>query len=194
VRINRIVSLWFLVQRTLTNPFAGHQLPGMQRDYDFIYLVIEGIVKRGRDGLLETPRRGGWKAYTHGGAFAWGDLHSWITTMEAKGFVRVRWTRNQSETIRLIRTLYNWWSKKKWEDHRSHMVFDQSGAPGAILKHSLLRRIAKELPGVGWEKSQRVCKRFSTITQLMSATVEQWQEIEGIGPILSKKIVKELSK
>jgi len=178
--------------------FAGHQLPGMQRDYDFIYLIIEGICKRGKDGLLETPRRGGWKAYTHGGAFMFADLHSWLTTMEAKGGVRVRWTRNQAETIRMIRSLYNWWVKKKWEDHRAHMVFDTSGAPATALNHTLIRRIAKELTGVGWEKSAKVASHFTKVNpkhaihSMMNASVTDWQQIEGIGKILSAKIVKEL--
>jgi len=103
--------------------FAGHQLPGMRRDYDFIYLIVQGIHKRGGDGLLETPRRGGWRAYAHGGPMSWAALQSWYTTMEAKGLVRIRFTRNQSETIRVIRSLYTWWTLKKWEDHRAHMVF-----------------------------------------------------------------------
>jgi ERCC4-type nuclease len=172
--------------------FAGHQLPGMQRDYDFIYLIVQGIHKRGKDGLLETPRRGGWKAYAHGGAMSWAALQSWYTTMEAKAGVRIRFTRNQSETIRIIRSLYTWWTIKKWEDHRSHMVFDSSAAPAAVLHHPLIRRIAKELTGVGWEKSAAVAKHFKTVGAVMSATEKQWQAIEGIGPILSAKIVKEL--
>ena len=40
-------------------------------------------------------------------------------------------------------------------------------------KPSLVRRIAAELPGVGWERALAVEKRFRTIEDLMIATEEE---------------------
>src|SRR5260370_42363568 len=36
--------------------FAGHQLPGLIETFDYSYLVIEGMFRRGDDGELTTPR------------------------------------------------------------------------------------------------------------------------------------------
>jgi ERCC4-type nuclease len=171
--------------------FAGHQLPGMMREYNYIYLVIEGGYRANVEGLLEVVKgKGRWGVHSHGGATMWRDLENFITTLEAKTNLRVRKTYNRRETVALVKALHSWWVNKEWGKHRSHLAFDRSGTPAMPVPPSLLRRVAKELPGVGWGKSQAVEQHFKTIEDMVGAKEEEWRKIEGIGKILSEKIVK----
>lgn len=175
--------------------FAGHQLPGMRRAYDYIYLIIEGGYRANVDGLLEViAGRGKWVIHSHGGATMWRDLENWITTMEAKTNLNVRKTYNRRETVALVKALHSWWVNKEWGKHRSHLTFDRSGAPSLPIPPSLLRRMAAQLPRVGWSKSIAVEGHFKTIKEMVLASEKTWQEIEGIGKILSKKIVEGLNE
>jgi len=147
--------------------FAGHQLPGLLQEYDYTYLIIQGVYRAGRDGLLQVPRGKRWKTYDYGGTIAWRDLEGWITTMEAKTPLNVRKTYNRTETLALVKSLHTWWVSKKWDAHRSHLDFDRSATPTGIRKPTMLRRIAKELPGIGWERSLNVEKHFGSVLAMV---------------------------
>ena len=53
---------------------------------------------------------------------------------------------------------------------------------------SLLRRVAKELPGIGWERSLLVESHWKSIRDMVNATPEEWTQIDGIGKGISKRI------
>ena len=178
--------------------FAGHQLPGLLKDYDYTYLIIQGVYRAGKDGLLQIPKgktvsiegERGWKTYDYGATIAWKDLEGWITTMETKTPLNIRRTSNRAETVEIIKSLHTWWVHKDWDKHRSHLDFDRSATPVGLRKPSLLRRIVKELPGVGWDRSQKVEKHFGSVLAMVLAKPEEWRKVEGIGKTLASKIVK----
>ena len=95
-----------------------------------------------------------------------------------------------NQTAELIYHLYLWWSKE-WEEHKSHLGFHVTRPPTALLlPPTLLRSVAKELPGIGWERSSAVERKFSSVFEMMEAPEERWQEIPGIGKVLARQIVK----
>src|SRR5262245_5878451 len=49
-----------LVDSMQTGRLSGHQLPGICENYDYGYLIIEGIWRPGREGFLEIGNRNGW--------------------------------------------------------------------------------------------------------------------------------------
>ena len=174
--------------------FAGHQLPGMQHTYDVLYLVVEGPYRADKSGALAVPRRGGLKVITKGSRqFMWSDLENWFNTMTIKAGLHVRRSMSERETLLMVRALLKWWTQKEWSRHRAHLQPDLS-KPTTLIKPSLLRRVARELPGVGWEKAQIVEKHFNSVLAMCLATEEDWKEIPGIGKILSTKIVSEIGK
>jgi len=61
--------------------FAGHQLPGLVKGYDVVYLIVEGRWRADKEGLLEVPYGKRWRAVNLGRRyFMWRDFALWLTS------------------------------------------------------------------------------------------------------------------
>lgn len=168
----------------------GHQLPGMGRLYDYSYLLVEGAFRENPDnGLAETPAKGGWRDVMVGGTrFSYREIMGAAFTIGTIAGVPVYFTGRYPDTLSLIRCLYHWW-RKPYCKHSTHKAIYTPPPKTALLyQPSLLRRIANQLPGIGWEKSGLVEARFRTVERMFQATRRDWESIDGIGPKLSAKI------
>jgi ERCC4-type nuclease len=176
--------------------FAGHQLPGLVQCYQRVYLVIEGAYRADlRTGRLQWPRGPVWADARVGNrGFAYKDLDTWLLTLEMKAGVRVRRTYDRRETTRFLADLWNWCCGKEWEDHLSHLAFDLSSDidSALLVRPNLVRRLAKELPGIGWKKSQAVAQYFDSSIEMVMAGEQAWRQIPGIGKELARRIVAAL--
>ena len=174
--------------------FAGHQLPGLCTTYELVWLVIEGSFRSdGRSGVLETFHRGRWSPYQIGARrFMFRELEHWLLTMEMKGGIRVKRTFNRDETADFLRNLYTWWTAKEWDEHRSHLAPNLSSLPdrALLVRPTLVRLVAKELPGIGWQKAEEVAKAFSSVLELAVAEEDDWADIAGIGKTTARKVVQ----
>ena len=176
--------------------FAGHQLPGLVRAYDRAWLVVEGFwYPRFADGVLLSGKPGRREPVALGRRqFMYRDLANWITSMEVSAGIRGFRTSDRIETARFIACLASWWGKD-WSDHHAHLAFDRSGPDVALLvKPGIVRRVAAELPGVGWKKSGSVSARFKSVQELVAASQEDWAEIPGIGDVMAQRIYESLRK
>jgi len=61
-----------------------------------------------------------------------------------------------------------------------------------LVKPSLIRRVAAELPGIGWERSAEVAQKFRSVKEMVDADVKSWLEIGGIGKKTAEKAVSSL--
>ncbi len=174
--------------------FSGHQLPGMLESFDRLYLVVEGIWREGRDGMLEVPRGAGWKPLVHGRSSRSmaSSLRSFLFTMSEKIGIRVMLTGTPSQTVDWLYHLNRWWTGKEWEEHRAYLSFDNSSALSLVSRPSLVRRVAKELPGVGWERSGAVAKHFDSVVSMAMAEAAEWENIDGIGKTTARRVVAAL--
>ena len=88
-----------------------------------------------------------------------------------------------------MKCLYNWFQR---EEHSSVQVVysgKQLYAETALLvKPTLARRVAKELPGIGIKRSAEVAKVFHTLEQMVEATPKDWMRVEGVGKGIAAKI------
>jgi len=169
--------------------FAGVQLPGLLGSYDRVWLVVEGQwYPNFSDGILriESVRSHRTKELSFGARrFMYRELDHWLTTMEVRAGIRVRRTRDRRETARVIVDLFTWFSKP-WADHRSHLALHEDLPDKAIfIKPSIIRKVASQLPGIGWGKSQQVEAKFRTVERMVSATPAEWSTIPGIGDKLA---------
>lgn len=176
--------------------FAGHQLPGLVAHYDQVWLVMEGTYRPSKEGILEVFRRGYWHgAYANKSSSAmYKGLDSWLMTMEIKAGVRFRRTGDRWETARVIADLYWWWTRG-WDEHKSHLAMHQT-APDALLlrKPGLLRKVAAQLPGVGWTRSQDVDRHFKSVREMACASPREWVKVPGIGKVLADRLFKALGE
>lgn len=187
-----------------TGRFAGHQLPGMlrhdvaSREYDVTWLLVQGIWRVDmHSGVLQVPRR------TNGGT-AWvpvqvgprgymgRDLEGFLLTITQQSGIRIAKVGSETEAAAWLATLYHWWTDKTWDQHKSLQTFDLSGPLIQTESPKFTRRVAKELPGVGWVKSERVVEHFGCVTAMAEADEKEWARVPGIGKVLAGRIVAAL--
>src|SRR5208282_4598500 len=175
--------------------FAGHQLPGLIQSYDHIWLLVVAEWRCGHGGVLEymKPGRNGGKYWTQacGGkqTWMWRDVESWLTTMQIMGGLRVHRVDNYQDAAAWIKLVSNWFAR---EEHKSHQVVyggKELYADRALLvKPSLARRIAKELPFIGIKRSAEVARVFHTVEEIVAASPRDWMKVEGVGKGIAAKI------
>jgi len=182
-------ALGDLINSITSGRFAGHQLPGLVSSYHVVYLIVEGLWRPGTTGLLEVRKGQGWEPLDRGRRWMWADVEAWLTTVEQKAGVRIRKTVGMGETAAMILALYRWWTSKEYDEHRAHLTLHKPPDSAALRKASLVRVMAAELPGIGWEKSERVAKRFRNVVEMVNAEEHEWREVEGVGNTIAHKIV-----
>jgi len=163
--------------------FSGHQLPGLLASYNTVYLVVEGMGRVSRD-QVEVRQGGAWRSL----GVSELALDSFLNTLEVMAGVIVRQTNTPQRTAYLIHHLYHWWMKG-WDKHKSHLVFYDPRPIMSITKPGLVRRVAKELPGIGWSRSGPVAAHFATVRGLVIAGTSEWEKIDGIGKGLAQRVV-----
>jgi ERCC4-type nuclease len=190
----------------LTGRLAAHQIPGLLRDYDDAWLVIEGRWRCDNAGVLlvENPhQRGGWYPLAHGRQrWMLREVQGYLLTIAMLAGIRIWHVADRDETARFVAGLFNWWTGKALAEHAALHSFqdykarvstraDGRGMDSAMLvAPSFLRRVTKEFPGLGWQRSQDVEKYFPSVRAAVNAPASQWMEIPGIGATIADKIVK----
>jgi ERCC4-type nuclease len=177
----------------------GHQIPGLAKNYDIKYLILEGIYHRGPDGDLETLRGREWGplrgSESHGRRWQWGDFTKALNAVSVGYGVHVLQCGNPRETACTIAALRNWWSKD-WEEHSTSGVqYIQSLNDNGLYtytKPSLVRRVAAMLPGVGNKRSTAVSKAFDTVLEMALASESEWRAIPGIGRKTAESVVRSI--
>lgn len=169
--------------------YSDHQLPGMLKLYGYSYLIVEGVYRPGGDGMLEGLMRGGFQPiYLGSQGFLYRELDMFLTTISMMTPVRIRRSEGTGETAHQVVNLEKWWAKP-WDSHHAHQQLQSMPPGGAVLyEPSLLRRIAKELPGIGWGKSKDVEEFFGTVEVMVNATQAEWKRVDGVGKTLSERI------
>jgi len=158
--------------------------------FDRVFLFLEvGAVREDRvSGLIQIRKGGRWVPsvpQTTGSR-----LRSYLNEIELYAGVHVRRTANATDTAQEIKSLYSLFRRPP-EDHSSLNKFHTPPPPAVSLygRPSLLRRVAKELPGVGWERSKAIEDFFPSVRGLAGATAKEWSEVSGIGKKTSARIV-----
>lgn len=124
--------------------FAGHQLPGLLSNYEYVWLLVEGAYEAGPRGELMKLGHGGWIPFyagTRGVLYA--ELSSYLTSMELRATtkagepLRVKRTNSPKESVAWLVSLYKNF-EKGWKQHHAH---DEIYAPGVTpLRSNGVRR------------------------------------------------------
>jgi ERCC4-type nuclease len=179
-----------LVQSLNTDRLAGHQLTGMLRMYDRCYLIIEGEWDVDGAGRVITPTAIRGRVVPLKGAPLASVLEQRVLTLEHRGGLRVRWTRNQQETIRYVHALFRFWCDRDLDDHRSHLALHAVDLDRSLLEPvSDERRVYAAIPSIGYTRSAAVEKHFPSLWAAANALEAEWQKVDGIGKKLASNIV-----
>ncbi len=181
-----------MLQSMRSGRLSGHQIPGLMATYDTVYVIVEGVYRCAPEsGILETFRRGGWAPHTLGTQrFLWHELEGYLATLESKGGVRLRWSSGIGQTAAIVDSLYRWWGKD-WARHKAlDVVYTPPPPTLGLVEPSLVRKVAVQLPGVGWDKAAAVDERFKSVAEMVGAGVKDWAALKGFGKVLAARVVR----
>lgn len=186
-------GLMDLLQSMTTGRLSGHQLIGLLREYDYVYLVVEGVWRPDRhNGMLHhINRKGQWRAVAQGSRrFMARDIYRYLNTLAVQCGVMVVQTGSMWDTAKWIDSVYGWW-QRSWDKHKSHQQWHRPTVQASLSKPNLSTRIASQFEGIGWEKARALGKEFPLPQMLLDATIGELQGVEGIGPKLAESIVEQ---
>jgi len=161
--------------------YVSVQLPKLQATYQQIYLVVEGKFMIDREAQVKSYPKSRWSLSSTA-------FYGRLNTLTVMAGVKVVHTYTPRHTGLLVRALYSWW-RRKWDEHKSLKVLYTPPPPHVVVTPpSLLRRLAAQLPGVGWERSLAIELHFRTVPRMLLADEVEWRKIPGIGKGLARRI------
>ena len=194
-----------LIQSIESRRLSGHQLPGMADDYDYCYLLVEGMWRVGSQGEILVGHGttdhgktwGGTWSPAYGRGLNYRAIDNYLATLELHAGVIYRRTLSPVETVACIVDLYHWWNDKLWEKHSSHLAVYAPAQPQAgkgrlnLVRRnvSLAEKWAMQIGGVDTVKAERAAERFGSALALANGTETEWAEVKGIGKPTARKIV-----
>lgn len=117
----------------------------------------------------------------------------YLTELAFDAKIIVKRSRDYKETAAIIKAIWLNFQEPR-RKHSSLQTIYTSSPPTALLhKPSLLRRMSKELKGIGWERSLEVEHHFESVRAMVNADVKEWESIPNIGRITAQKAVASLN-
>lgn len=165
-----------LVQSLRSERFQGHQLPGMRREYDHSWLLIEGELLYNKKGQL-LRRRGRRETALLPGQMSVGELLKRLFVLHLCGGVNPVLVPTRRDTLQAIEALYRTWTDTDLDKHKSHLGI--YAAP-PLLPISNTRSVLKQFPEVGMQLSLAAEREFQTVQNAANASVEEWAALETI--------------
>ncbi len=175
----------------------GRHLEQVQRaresGIEFVFMVIEGRYREGMDGQIQIEVNRKWRDLqaTRDNPLPYFRLVDYLNEIDWYGGVRVVRTESPMETVRAVQRLYHLFSKPP-EAHTALHLFHTSNHPATMGRPSLLRRVAKELPGIEWTRSETVDIHFQTVRRMVNASIPEWESLEGFGPVIARNVDRAL--
>ncbi len=106
--------------------------------------------------------------------------------------VVVKRSRDVYETPAIVRALYANFQTPPDHHQSLHKMFEPPQGTVELVRPGLVRRVAKELPGIGWERSRAVAGRFGSVQEMVGAGIVDWEQVPGIGRKTAEKVVAAL--
>ena len=167
---------------------------------DVLCLVVEGRVRSNPDdGLLEIPVWGiNPRTMCHAEIWTpvkptitYSRFDQYLTELDYLIGIVVKRSADVKETAAIIKALWDNFQTPPNKHGSLHQIYTQPSCESVLLmRPSLVRRVAKELSGIGWGRSQVVAERFKSVRELVDADAKDWQGIDGIGKKTAEKVVK----
>lgn len=153
-------------------------------------------------------------------AISYNQIMGYLTGLELRGGVVWRRTRDVKETAAQYVALWHNFNDKQWSQHHAHdqvycgdlpakahgsnwgrphdhdTEYVKPGRGRAMITQenpTTLWRMASQLPGVD-RRAEKVAAHFGTVRAMANATEEEWREVDGVGPKISKAVVRAITE
>lgn len=88
-----------------------------------------------------------------------------------------------------IKNTVNWFSRAEHHSHKvMHGTKELFADQALLVKPTLARRVAAQLPGIGEKRSAEVAREFHTLEQMVNASAKDWLRVEGVGKGIATKV------
>lgn len=182
-----------LLNAMRTGRYEGHQAPEIVTNHSYSWLFLQGIWRGNpENGLLEEAKPGKWVPVATGRTrYMHAELGNFLNSLQVRTPIKVTQCDTVHEAALALINLYKWW-QKKWTEHKSFKVIYTAPSPLVPLSgdHSLVRRWANQIYGLGWEKSEAVDTYFKTPLDMVVATEADWRRLPGVDKVLARRIVR----
>lgn len=91
--------------------------------------------------------------------------------------------------------------QKPYDKHKFFRTFDKSAkfpvVPGIDPVTKAIQEVAKDLlpnGGLGFERSLAAAQHFGSVSEMINASVKDWLQVPGVGPVLAPKIVESVHR
>lgn len=174
----------------------SEELKSMNRICDLSFVITQGIWRVDRTGALVTLSGRDWRPVTAGTkeCFRYAEMFKHWVSMCVKKNVMVLHSANEEETMWMVAHLHDWF-QVDWDEHNSTDPIKVQ-TEVTFTKVTLVRQLAAVLPGIGWKRSREVEKEFmhedEPVVAMVTAPIERWKSIEGIGDKTARRIWKAL--
>ncbi len=152
-------------------------------------LAFTQVRQSGGLGLRQSLRRS-WQAVTP--RISYSQFDQFLTEIQRDLGVIYKRSHNVAETAAIIHALWRNCQRAPDQHHSLRTFYTPAYKVDLLQRPGLVRRVAKELSGVGWERSGEIARRFRSVQEMCSAGVSDWMQIPGIGRTLARRIVCEL--
>jgi len=167
---------------------------------DVFVLIVEGAYKCdhgfGSSGLLVIPHRSAGESRREWvpvkPIMTFSRLEQFLFELDWLAGVVVRRSDGVRQTADIIKALYTNFQSAP-DQHQSLKKLYRMPSPVVPLqKPSLVRRVAKELRGIGWERSRAIDGHFSSVMAMCEADTSEWATIPGIDKKIAEWAYKDL--
>ncbi len=171
---------------------------------DVLCLIAEGQMRSSpNDGLLEVPV---WQPFVAGNgeqkrkqvwepvkpAITYSRFDQYLTELAYLANIIVKRSVDVRETATIIKALWLNFQTPPGKHASLRHIYSQPPPRVQLIRPSLVRRVASELDGVGWERSGVIARHFSSVRTMVEADSKEWASLDGIGKRTAESIVREL--
>ena len=177
-----------------------------QAGFKFLFLIVEAMYRKcPKTGLLQYRKGKCWADYhinpknTKSQTVPYNRISGYLDQLRYYLGVHVYHTQSVRETAQVVMDIYSMFQTAP-EDHSSLKQFATTPEPVAsfLQKPSLARRLLKELPGIGGDKSKDIESELGSAREVCRVLADndmaRLMEIEGIGKGITSKIEAELDE
>lgn len=187
-----------LIQSMRDRRLSGAQLPKLLAQYGYVYLIVEGVWRPGRTGILEVLKGKGWAAYGSGQGrkpIMYAEVDNYLNSLGLRAGVRVKRSNGEQETAAQVVNLYKHF-QKEWGKHTAHsQVYAPVPEPKKAgwrvevwtQEEEQLRAFAAQIPGID-RKCDAIARKFGRTSNFLAAREKALMEVEGIGKELARRI------
>lgn len=185
-------TLTDLVSCIGSSRYIDHQVPGLVKMYKRVYLVVEGVYKRGFAGEILAPIGNSWVVPKGCYSYSYDMVERYLIGIKEHTGIPYIKTRDKQATAHFIFNYYHYYRDKQWDEHSTFKAFRRHNDLMSPNAPTDLMRMLHGITGLGWEISNSIEKHVGSIEKLCLLSVNEMAELDINGKRLGPSRAQEL--